>query len=96
LAISEIYRILKAFRKLIILFPNDRTFKIARILAGKFKEAYYDPGHLRQWTPRDIKYLMNEHGFRILKRKSIPFFVWPINLHNVIVCEKIARIEKTI
>jgi 2-polyprenyl-3-methyl-5-hydroxy-6-metoxy-1,4-benzoquinol methylase len=88
-AVSEIHRVLRAFGKLVIIFPNDRTFKIARILTGKFKEAYYDPGHLRQWTPKDIKNFLNDHGFRILKRKNIPFFVWPISLHHVIVCKKI-------
>ena len=88
LAISEINRILRPAGKLIMVIPNDRMFKITRLATCKFKEAFYDPGHLKQWTPGDIKIFMNHHGFRILKQQSIPFFIWLLSLHHVVVCEK--------
>ncbi|MBF0117391.1 MAG: class I SAM-dependent methyltransferase [Desulfobacterales bacterium] len=87
-AISEIKRVLKKHGKLIILFPNDRNFKLARILTLKFKEANFDSGHVKQWTPRTIFNLLNSHGFYIIKQKNIPFFLWQISLHHIVVCKK--------
>ena len=87
MAILEIHRILKPLGKLIIIFPNDAMFKIARMLTFKFKEAAFDPGHVRQWFPKDIKKFLQHYGFRILKQKNIPFFIWPLSLHHLIVCE---------
>jgi len=88
LAVSEIHRILKPKGKLILLFPNDRIFKVARMMMGKFKEAFYNPGHMKQWTPADIKIFLNRHDFKILKQKNIPFLIWHFSLHHMVVCEK--------
>ena len=89
-AISEIHRILKTAGKLIIIFPNDKMFQIARIMTFKFSEAFYDPGHITQLTPKDIRIFLNHHGFKVLKQKSIPFFVWHLSLNHVVICEKMA------
>lgn len=88
-AISEILRILKPKGRLILIFPNDKMFKIARMMMGKFKEANYDPGHLKQWTPEDIRILLSRNGFEILKQINIPFLIWHLSLHHVVVSEKI-------
>lgn len=88
-AISEINRILKPAGKLIVIFPNDKMFKVARLMTCKFQEAFYDPDHVKQWTPGDIKIFLSRHGFRILNQQSIPFLIWHMSLHHVVVCEKI-------
>jgi ubiquinone/menaquinone biosynthesis C-methylase UbiE len=87
-ALTETHRILRPQGRMVMIFPNDAVFKIARLLTLKLKEAYYDPGHLRQWTPWDMKVFLNHHGFTILKQKNIPFFIWHLSLHHLIVCEK--------
>jgi ubiquinone/menaquinone biosynthesis C-methylase UbiE len=89
-AIDEIKRILRPAGKLIMIFPNDKIFQFTRIVTGKFQEAFYDPGHLKQWTPKDIKSFLRHHDFRIVRQKSIPFPLWCLSLHHMVVCEKIA------
>jgi ubiquinone/menaquinone biosynthesis C-methylase UbiE len=87
-ALTEMHRILKPQGRMVMIFPNDTMFKISRLLTLKLKEAFYDPGHLRQWTPGDMKIYLKRYGFRILKQKNIPFFIWHLSLHHLIVCEK--------
>jgi 2-polyprenyl-3-methyl-5-hydroxy-6-metoxy-1,4-benzoquinol methylase len=88
-AIQEIYKILKPGGKLIIVFPNDTTFIVARILTLKLKEAVYNPGHLKQWNPREVRSLLNSYNLDVIKSLSIPFFWWPISLHTVTIAIKI-------
>ncbi|MDP3096780.1 MAG: class I SAM-dependent methyltransferase [Syntrophales bacterium] len=87
-AIVEMRRILRPMGKLVMVFPNDAVFKIARILTLRLKEAFYDPGHITQWTPGAAKELANRHGFKVIERKSIPFFIWRFSLHHLLICEK--------
>jgi len=87
-AFLEIKRVLKPGGRLVVIFPNDLAFKLARIVMLKFKEAFYDAGHLRQWTPHDMKKYLVALGFNIELSKSIPFLLWPISLHCVIVGSK--------
>ena len=72
-ALCEIYRVLKKAGRAIIVFPNDRIFKLARIITGKTKEAYYDAGHVRQWTPRLIKRELKRLGFESITVENMPF-----------------------
>ncbi|MFQ5963023.1 MAG: class I SAM-dependent methyltransferase [Candidatus Scalinduaceae bacterium] len=88
-AISQIHRILKPGGKLVIVFPNDRFFKLARIMTLKIREAFYDPGHLGQWTPRGMKHVLIETGFEVYYSKFIPFLFWKTSLHCVIGARKI-------
>jgi 2-polyprenyl-3-methyl-5-hydroxy-6-metoxy-1,4-benzoquinol methylase len=88
LALSEIFRILKPGGSAIILFPNDFIFAVTRLLLLKIKELKYDPGHLHQWTPRQLKMLLMENGFIVQRSFSIPFLIFPISLHGLIVAQK--------
>ncbi len=87
-AIQEIRRILVPDGRLVIVFPNDRVFKIARILTLRFREAAYDPGHVRQWTPHDTRDLLKRNGFNIVFSRNIPFYLWPVSLHCVMAADK--------
>ena len=88
MAIQEIHRVLVSGGRLVIVFPNDRVFKITRILTLRFREAAYDPGHVRQWTPHDMQNVLSTHGFMYSFSRNIPFYLWPISLHCVMAAEK--------
>jgi ubiquinone/menaquinone biosynthesis C-methylase UbiE len=87
-AVSEIHRVLRRGGRAVIMFPNDRTFRIARLLTGKWKEARYDYGHVRQWTPMDMRQMLTGVGLTPIGHKSIPMLVWPLSLHHIVVAEK--------
>ncbi len=89
LAIKEIKRVLKRNGTLILLFPHDRVFKLARLLTFKFKEAFYDAGHVKQWHPEEFKKNLESAGFEVLYKKNIPFYLWLISLHCLIVARKV-------
>ena len=86
-AIQEIRRILVPGGRLVVVFPNDRVFKIARILTLRFREAAYDPGHVRQWTPCDIRSFLRRQGFTSVFSRNIPFYLWQISLHCVMAAD---------
>lgn len=86
-AFYEIRRILKPGGRFIVLFPNDRTFKIAWALCGMWGEINRDRGHLGQWTPVWARAFMRTI-FHIVQQRSIPFRFWPVSLHHIIVGEK--------
>lgn len=88
-AIDEIYRILKPNGFLVIGFPNDRFFLFARLLLLKLKEARYDPGHVKQWSPREMKTFLETHGFLCKKTKCIPLGLWPVSLHGILLAQKV-------
>ncbi|MFC1515999.1 class I SAM-dependent methyltransferase [Thermodesulfobacteriota bacterium] len=87
-AIREIHRILTPNGRLIIAFPNDAVFKLARILTLRFRAATYDPGHVRQWTPRDMQDFLIGQGFTHVFSANIPFYFWPVSLHCILGAEK--------
>ena len=87
-ALREIFRVLKTDGSLIMIFPNDKIFKIARILTFKFKEAFYNPGHVKQWTPKKMKRALEQLRFKVLKIENMPFYFWFSSLHCLIVAQK--------
>lgn len=88
-AIKEIYRVLNKDGKLILLFPHDSMFKLVRILTFKYKEAFYDAGHVRQFNPKDMERMLETASFRVLLKKNLPFYLWMISLHCLIVAKKL-------
>lgn len=88
MAIQEIHRVLVPNGRLVIVFPNDKVFKIARILTLRFREAAYDPGHVRQWAPQNMRYFLNRQGFTPTFSRNIPFYLWQVSLHCIMAAEK--------
>ena len=87
-ALSEIFRVLRPGGRIIVIFPNDSAFMLARLAMGMFREAFYNPGHVRQWTPRQIRRSLKASGFIPVAARSIPFLCWPICLHHVVAARK--------
>lgn len=87
-AIKEAHRVIRPGGRLIILFPNDRNFKIGRLLMLKLKEAFYNYGHLRQWQPTQARKFFQKAGFKIIAGQSLPFNFWPLSLHHLLVTVK--------
>lgn len=87
-AVEEIRRVLKPRGRLIVLFPQDRNFKITRLLTLKFKEAFYDYGHRHQWQPKEAQKLLTKAGFQTRASQSLPLNFWPLSLHHLLVMLK--------
>lgn len=66
---KEIRRVLKDNGELIIVVPNDKNWFIHRILQGYFREAFYDYGHLHDFSSLEkLKPLLK--GFKILMARE--------------------------
>lgn len=91
LAIAQIHRVLKPGGKLVLVFPNDRIFKLARLMTFKFREAFYDPGHVKQWSPKETKPFLEEEGFTVFYSRPIPFRFWKVSLHCIVAARKRPR-----
>lgn len=87
-ALAEIKRILRPGGRLIIIFPNDVMFKIARIMTGMIREAFYDSGHVMQWAPGKARRSLHALGFSIVAAHNLPFMLWPVSLHHLCVADK--------
>jgi SAM-dependent methyltransferase len=88
-AVREAHRVLQYGGRLIAITPHDRNFLLSRLATMKIKEAFYDPGHLRLWRPRDLHELFSACGFTVIHQRNIPFVFWLTSLHHIIVGQKI-------
>jgi len=87
-ALGEIHRILRKEGILLLVFPNDLPFKMARLACLKFQEAFTPSGHVKQWTPREMQSTMEKAGFDILDLQCLPFYFWRCSLHCLVVARK--------
>ncbi len=87
-ALKEIHRVLKTKGVLLLIFPNDFTFKLARLTFFKFKEAFAPSGHVKQWTPGRMQALLTRSDFEIERAYNLPFYFWWSSLHCLIVARK--------
>lgn len=87
-ALREMARVLRPGGRLLVLFPNDRTFLLARLATGMWKEAFYDSGHLRQWTPGALRRALDRAGFDVVRGRSFPVPFFPLALHHLAVASR--------
>jgi ubiquinone/menaquinone biosynthesis C-methylase UbiE len=87
-ALHEIHRVLRVGGLLLLIFPNDFIFKVARLGCGKFKEAFTPSGHVRQWTPAEMRRTLEGVGFGIQEVACLPFYFWRCSLHCLMVARR--------
>ncbi len=87
-ALREIHRIMRKEGLLLIVFPNDLPFKIARLACLKFREAFTPSGHVKQWTPREMRKALESTGFTVVDLQCLPFYFWGCSLHCLVVARK--------
>jgi SAM-dependent methyltransferase len=86
--IQSIRHVLRPGGLLVLVVPNDDFFYWARILSLKFKEARYDSGHVRKWSPKDVRLLLEREGFEVFFKRNLPFRLWVASLHHLCVARK--------
>lgn len=74
-ALRELRRVTRPGGRLIVLFPVDWAYFAARVACMRFKEAMFDPAHLKQWNFRHLRRSFSDTGWRMVARRRLPF--WP-------------------
>jgi len=87
-ALHEIHRVLRVGGLLLLVFPNDFIFKVARLSFGKFKEAFAPSGHVQQWNPVAMRRTLEGVGFGIHEVACLPFYFWRCSLHCLVVARR--------
>lgn len=86
--IQSIRYVLRSGGLLVLVIPNDDFFYWARMFTLKFKEANYDSGHVRKWSPKDVRLLLEKEGFEVFFKRNLPFGLWVASLHHLCVARK--------
>ena len=86
-ALGELARVTKKNGRLVIVFPIDWAMYAVRLICLRFKEAAFDPGHLRQWSIRDLAIALRSYGFGYITAISLPLPT-PFALHKLVVAQK--------
>jgi SAM-dependent methyltransferase len=87
-ALGEIHRVLRKGGLLLLIFPHDWLFKVARLGFLKFKEAFAPSGHVKQWTPAEMRQIMETIGFAVQEVVFLPFRFWWCSFHCLLVARK--------
>lgn len=82
----ELARVTKTGGKVIVVFPVDWTMWLARVACLRWKEAKFDPLHLRQWNFKILASSLVAIGLTPIYMKHLPFF--PLMLHGLMVGKK--------
>ena len=86
-AVSELARVTRPGGRILILYPVDWAMFLARAICLRFREARFDPGHVRQWNVRALGHLLWQCGMRPIARRCLP--LWPpFMLHGLCVGER--------
>ena len=86
-ALREIHRVLKPAGVLIVVYPIDVMMFLSRVVTLKFREAAFDPGHVRQWNRWTLRRHLRRTGFHRFRCRSLPW-AWPCTLHGLMTAEK--------
>lgn len=85
--LNELARVMRPGGRMIIVYPIDWAMWLARMFCLRWREASFDPGHVRQWNARSLRNALHHAGFSSCRAWGIPL-PWPCALHGLVVAER--------